>query len=52
MAEIIPVPVAAADDNKKAQGGRQPNFSTNKDKTLVREVYAAKAHVEGYGKCV
>ena len=50
MAKIIPVPVAAADDNQKGGRRRRPNFSTDEDKLLVREMYAAKAHVAGYGK--
>ena len=50
MAEIIPVPVAAADENEKGERGRRPNFSTDEDKIFVREVYAAKTHVAGHGQ--
>ena len=43
MAEIIPDPVAAADDNQQDGRGGRMKFSTNEDKILVCEVFAAKA---------
>ena len=50
MAEITPIPVAAADDNPKGERGRRPNFSTDQDKVFVREVYTAKAYISGCGQ--
>ena len=50
MAEITPDPVPVADDTQQDRRGRLPNFPTDEDKILVREVYAAKAHVAGYGQ--
>ena len=40
----------SVEGNQQSGCGRRPKFSGEEDKIIVREVYAAKAHVAGYGQ--